>query len=49
MHEFELGVWKGTFIHLLRLLDAQGDEATQEFNRRYVIFLTFGIGSSHHP
>ncbi|KAI0365931.1 hypothetical protein BV20DRAFT_953283 [Pilatotrama ljubarskyi] len=34
MHEFELGVWKGTFTHLLRLLAAQGDDALQEFNRR---------------
>lgn len=22
MHEFELGVWKSLFIHLLRILDA---------------------------
>lgn len=34
MHEFELGVWKGTFAHLLRLLAAQGPGAVQEFNRR---------------
>lgn len=34
MHEFELGVWKGTFNHLLRLLAAQGAAAVQEFNRR---------------
>jgi hypothetical protein len=24
MHEFELGVWKAIFIHLIRLLEAQG-------------------------
>ncbi|EIW53823.1 uncharacterized protein TRAVEDRAFT_132848 [Trametes versicolor FP-101664 SS1] len=36
MHEFELGIWKGTFTHLLRLLAAQGDDAVQEFNRRYI-------------
>lgn len=35
MHEFELGVWKGTFIHLMRLLAAQGEDTVQEFNRRY--------------
>lgn len=34
MHEFELGVWKGIFTHLMRLLNAQGDDAVQEFDRR---------------
>ncbi|CDO77605.1 hypothetical protein BN946_scf184936.g30, partial [Trametes cinnabarina] len=33
MHEFKLGVWKNTFIHLLRLLAAQGGNTVQEFNR----------------
>ncbi|KAI0665786.1 hypothetical protein C8Q78DRAFT_1072796 [Trametes maxima] len=37
MHEFELGVWKGTFTHLLRLVAAQGDDMLKEFNRRFVI------------
>lgn len=40
MHEFELGVWKGTFIHLMRLLSAQGEDIVQEFNRRYVCYIT---------
>lgn len=40
MHEFELGVWKGTFIHLMRLLSAQGEDVVQEFNRRYVYYTT---------
>ncbi|RPD53352.1 hypothetical protein L226DRAFT_473339 [Lentinus tigrinus ALCF2SS1-7] len=39
MHEFELGVWKGVFNHLLRLLVAQGGGALQTFNERSV-FLT---------
>ncbi|RDX49215.1 hypothetical protein OH76DRAFT_1351066, partial [Lentinus brumalis] len=34
MHEFELGVWRGTFAHLLRLLQSQGQSAIQEFNSR---------------
>ena len=34
MHEFELGVWKGTFTHLMRLLEAQGGNALEEFNSR---------------
>lgn len=34
MHEFELGVWKATFIHLLRLLQAKGQGAVEELNRR---------------
>lgn len=24
MHEFELGVWKGLFIHLLRIVEEYG-------------------------
>ena len=36
MHEFELGVWKGTFNHIVRLIHAQGDAAVKEFDHRYV-------------
>ena len=36
MHEFELGVWKGTFAHLMRLLAARGDHAIETFNSRSV-------------
>ncbi|KAI0366150.1 hypothetical protein BV20DRAFT_1038521 [Pilatotrama ljubarskyi] len=42
MHEFELGVWKGIFTHLLRLLHAQGKHAVQEFDRRMRNMPTFG-------
>ncbi|KAL1937168.1 hypothetical protein VTO73DRAFT_14510 [Trametes versicolor] len=42
MHEFELGVWKGTFAHLIRLLHAQGPAAVQEFDRRMRLMPTFG-------
>ncbi len=37
MHEVELGVWKGTFAHLLRLVQAQGPGSIQEFNARCVL------------
>ncbi|KAI1795334.1 hypothetical protein LXA43DRAFT_1090982 [Ganoderma leucocontextum] len=42
MHEFELGVWKGTFAHLMRLLAAQGDGAVETFNSRMRRMPTFG-------
>ncbi|GBE85522.1 hypothetical protein SCP_0800390 [Sparassis crispa] len=34
MHEFELGVWKAIFIHLLRILYAASGDKIQEFNKR---------------
>jgi hypothetical protein len=36
MHEFELGVWKYTFIHILRVLYAAvpGRKAVNELNAR---------------
>lgn len=34
MHEFELGVWKATLTHLVRILYTQGAEAVAEFDRR---------------
>ncbi|KAJ3559339.1 hypothetical protein NP233_g11288 [Leucocoprinus birnbaumii] len=42
LHEFELGVWKAVFTHLIRLLYASGDGAIQELNRRYRAIPTFG-------
>lgn len=36
MHEFELGIWKAIFIHILRLLVALGGDSIQEFDSRYV-------------
>jgi len=38
MHEFELGVWKSLFMHLIRLLYAAGDGSDRfviELDRRY--------------
>jgi hypothetical protein len=39
MHEFELGVWKSIFSHLIRLLEAYDPEKVHELNRRLVHFL----------
>lgn len=36
MHEFELGIWKAIFIHILRLLVALGGDSIQEFDSRQV-------------
>lgn len=38
MHEFELGVWKNTFNHLMRILESLGNnmDAVNEFNNRCV-------------
>ncbi|KAF8151063.1 hypothetical protein BJ912DRAFT_1071771 [Pholiota molesta] len=40
MHEFELGVWKALFVHLIRIIVAEG--AVQELNQRYRQVPTFG-------
>ena len=34
LHEFEIGVWKATFTHLLRILYAYGNDTIQELNMR---------------
>lgn len=34
MHEFEIGVWKACFVHLLRILYAYGHDTIQELNNR---------------
>lgn len=36
MHEFELGVWRALFIHLLRMLNALDKTLVDELDRRYV-------------
>jgi hypothetical protein len=41
MHEFELGVWKTIFTHLIRLLYAAGngtDRLVLELDRRYACY-----------
>ncbi|PIL35075.1 hypothetical protein GSI_02863 [Ganoderma sinense ZZ0214-1] len=42
MHEFELGVWKGIFTHLMRMLAAKGADVVEEFNSRMRRMPTFG-------
>ena len=34
LHEFELGVWKSLFKHLVRILEAAGPEKVQVLNER---------------
>jgi hypothetical protein len=34
MHEFELGVWKALFLHLLRILEAEDPSLLIELDRR---------------
>jgi hypothetical protein len=42
LHEFELGVWKAIFIHLLRVLIAAGGDRIQQLNERFRQVPTFG-------
>ena len=35
LHEFELGVWKATFTHLIRILYAHGGDSVTLLNERY--------------
>jgi hypothetical protein len=39
LHEIELGVWKGLFTHLLRILYAAGGDTIVTLNARYVPFV----------
>lgn len=42
LHEFELGVWKSFFTHMMRILQAVGDNCLQRLNWRYVLhFILF--------
>lgn len=41
LHEFELGVWKSIFTHLLRILVAAGGNALSELDKRYRNVPTF--------
>ena len=44
MHEFELGVWKALFIHLLHILSSAqvGDTLVNELDRHFRMVPTFG-------
>jgi len=38
LHEFELGVWKALFIHLLRILEAVNPALLHKLDQRYARF-----------
>ncbi|RPD82127.1 hypothetical protein L226DRAFT_541597 [Lentinus tigrinus ALCF2SS1-7] len=42
MHEFELGVWKSTFTHLIRVLISAGGDRVQQLDVRFAQVPTFG-------
>ncbi|KAI0310371.1 hypothetical protein OF83DRAFT_1070654, partial [Amylostereum chailletii] len=42
LHDFELGVWKSLFIHLLRLVEYHSPEYLHELDRRYRVIPVFG-------
>ncbi|KAI0739732.1 hypothetical protein C8Q80DRAFT_1124073 [Daedaleopsis nitida] len=42
MHEFELGIWKAVFAHLMHILAEQGPDQVAEYNRRMRAMPTFG-------
>jgi hypothetical protein len=39
LHEFELGVWKAIFTHLMRVLYGAGGDLIQTLNWQYVFSL----------
>ncbi|TBU36276.1 hypothetical protein BD309DRAFT_1073507, partial [Dichomitus squalens] len=42
LHEMELGVWKGTFTHLVRMIIAAGGDRVQMLDERFSMLPTFG-------
>ncbi|KAL5482917.1 hypothetical protein ACEPAI_9512 [Sanghuangporus weigelae] len=42
LHEFELGVWKSIFIHLIRIIVAEGGDLISTLNIRYRLIPPFG-------
>ncbi|KAG2339698.1 hypothetical protein BDR05DRAFT_891420, partial [Suillus weaverae] len=45
LHEFELGVWKAIFTHILRILYAYRNDTIQALNKQYRRVPTFGRGT----
>ena len=41
MHEFELGMWKALFIHLLQILNAKDLALIHELDQRYKALFKF--------
>ncbi|PCH44467.1 hypothetical protein WOLCODRAFT_154510 [Wolfiporia cocos MD-104 SS10] len=48
LHEFELGVWKAVFTHLLCILYAEGKDRIQILNKRFRLVPTFGRDTIRH-
>ncbi|KAJ7140771.1 hypothetical protein C8R44DRAFT_726491 [Mycena epipterygia] len=48
LHEFELGVWKAVFTHLIRVLYTLPGAAVAEFNERFRMVPTFGTDTIRH-
>src|SRR5215471_19908328 len=46
MHEFELGVWRAIFIHLLRILDCHNEALKHELDKRYYVIVIQSPDSS---
>jgi hypothetical protein len=44
LYEFELGVWKNTFKHLIQILYAVGDDLIQELNSWFANSRFWGVG-----
>ncbi|KAF8833222.1 hypothetical protein BDN67DRAFT_875868, partial [Paxillus ammoniavirescens] len=44
LHEFELGVWKAIFTHLLHVLHVHGNDVIQKLNHRFREVPAFGCG-----
>ncbi|PPQ81433.1 hypothetical protein CVT24_001917 [Panaeolus cyanescens] len=47
LHEFELGVWKAVFTHLVRILYSKGDNSVQVLNERFRDTPSFGEAIRH--
>ncbi|KAG1886701.1 hypothetical protein F4604DRAFT_1917521 [Suillus subluteus] len=45
LHEFEIGVWKAIFTHLIRILHATTGNSVQDLNEQYRMVPTFGRGT----
>ncbi|KAG9085200.1 hypothetical protein FS749_004614 [Ceratobasidium sp. UAMH 11750] len=45
LHEFELGVWKSVFQHLLRILHTHSSSSVTTLNQRFRLIPSFGDGT----
>ncbi|KAG9093796.1 hypothetical protein FRC06_011372 [Ceratobasidium sp. 370] len=45
LHEFELGVWRSVFQHILRILDSTDSRSVAVFNERFRLVPAFGSGT----